>query len=265
MPGTNSREEALDTVMVAPGHDPRDRTSDEYWYNQLRPLSDAATAAAMLRIDEDQLAILVENGHVLALPTGDGFRFPGFQFSGYRTPLPHLHEAIQQIEVALRRTGVEAANPWFVAFQLNSKSPVWGDRSAAELLRTDQADEVLWQLAWERTPLEHQAENVHNMEIARPIAERISALIRDTPVRLRRETLYVTVGLAKPLGVVAFASRDGVRILRFTIDGDPELIAEGIAADLWAAFGRPNSTDRGRLMDCISGHETAGGQVAGSS
>jgi hypothetical protein len=199
----------------------------------------------MLRIDEDQFANLVENRHVLALPTRDGFKFPGFQFSGYRSPLPHLREAIQQLEVALRRTGVEEADPWFVALQLNSKSPVWGDRSAAELLRTDQADEVLWQLAWERTPLEHQAENLRNLEIARTIAEGISALIRDTPVRLRRETLYVTVGLAKPLGVVAFTSNDGVRILRFTIDGDTKSSAENIAADLRAAFGRPNSTDEG--------------------
>jgi hypothetical protein len=216
---------------------PRDRENDEYWFSKLRPLYSAATTAALLRITEEQLAVLVENRDVLALTAQDGaIRYPGFQFDPDGAPLPHLREAIERLEIALHRIDLTEADPWFVALQLVTKTDVWGGRSAAELLRTDQAEEVLWQLAWERIPLTQRAENEKNLAIARPIAEHFAALLTDIPVEFLLDTLYVTTGLPKPLAVMLVSSDDGLQVLRFTIDGDPNRNSEGIAADFRAAF-----------------------------
>jgi hypothetical protein len=120
---------------------------------------------------------------------------------------------------------------------------VWGGQSAAELLHTDQADEVLWQLAWERIPLTQRADNAKNMAIARAIAERFAALLTDVRVEFLLDTLNVTSGLPKPLAVMLVSSDDGLQVFRYAIDGDPTRTAEGIAADFRAAFP-PSNPDR---------------------
>ena len=216
---------------------PRDRATDEYWFGKLRPLYSAATTAALLRVTEAELAALVANRDVLALTAGDGaVRFPGFQFDADGAPLPHLREAIDQLEIALHRIDVDEADPWFVALQLVTKTDVWGGRSAAELLRTDRAAEVLWQLAWERIPLTQREENAKNLAIAKPIAEQFTSLLTDVSVEFLLDTLYDTTGLPKPLAVMLVTSDRGLQVFRYTIDGDPTLTAEGIAADFRAAF-----------------------------
>jgi hypothetical protein len=216
---------------------PRDRANDEYWFSKLRPLYSAATTAASLRITDADLAVLVENRDVLALTAGDGtVRFPGFQFDSDGVPLPHLREAIGRLEIALHRIDITEADPWFVATQLVTKTDVWGGLSAAELLRTDQADEVLWQLARERIPLTQRAENAKNMAIAKPIAEHFAALLTDVPVEFHLDSLYVTTGLPKPLAVMLVHSDAGLQVFRYAIDGDPTLNAEAIAAEFRASF-----------------------------
>jgi hypothetical protein len=226
---------------------PRDRANDEYWFSKLRPLYGAATTAALMRITEQQLEILVGNRDVLALTALDGaVRYPGFQFDSDGAPLPHLREAIERLEIALHRIDITEADPWFVALQLVTKTDVWGGRSAAELLRTDQAEQVLWQLAWERIPLTQRAENAKNMAIAKPIAEHFAALLTDVPVEVLLDTLYVTTGLPKPLAVMLVSSVDGLQVFRYTIDGNPTLIAAGVAADFRAAFPPAGSTKGGR-------------------
>jgi hypothetical protein len=223
---------------------PRDRANDEYWFSKLRPLYSAATTAALLRITDADLAVLVENRDVLALTAGDGaVRFPGFQFDSGGSPLPHLREAIERLEVALHRIDIDEADAWFVAMQLVTKTEVWSGRSAAELLRTNEAEEVLWQLEWERIPLTQRAENAKNMAIAKPIAEQVAALLTDVPVEFHLDTLYVTTGLPKPLAVMLVSSDNGLQAFRYTIDGNPTLTAEGIATDFRAAFPPLGSRD----------------------
>jgi hypothetical protein len=226
---------------------PRDRANDEYSFSELRPLYSAATTAALMRITEQKLEVLVGNRDVLALTALDGaVRFPGFQFDSEGVPLPHLREAIERLEIALHRIDIDEADPWFVALQLVTRTDVWGGRSAAELLRTNQAEEVLWQLAWERIPLTQRAEITKNMAIARPIAERFTALLTEVPVEFLLDTLYVTTGLAKPLAVMLVSSDAGLQVFRYTIDGDPTLIADGIATDFRTAFPPAGSTEGGR-------------------
>jgi hypothetical protein len=83
-------------MATSPDPPPRERANDEYWFSKLRPLHSAATTAALLRITEEQLAMLVGNRDVLALTALDGaVRYPGFQFDSDGVPLPHLREAIE--------------------------------------------------------------------------------------------------------------------------------------------------------------------------
>jgi hypothetical protein len=231
-------------MATSPDPLPCDRANDEYWFSKLRPLYSAAATAALLRVTDEDLAVLVGNRDVLALTAGDGaVRFPGFQFDSDGVPLPHLREAIERLEIALHRIDITEADPWFVALQLVTKTDVWGGRSAAELLRTDHAEEVLWQLAWARIPLTQRAENAKNLAIAKLIAEDFAALLTDTPVEFHLETLYVTTGLPKPLAVMLLSSDDGLQVFRYTIDRDPIRTAEGIAADFRAAFPPLGSRD----------------------
>jgi hypothetical protein len=233
-------------MATPPDSLPRDRANDKYWFSRLRPIYSAATTAALLRITEEDLAVLVERRDVLALTAPDGeVRFPGFQFDSHGVPLPHLREAIERLEIALHRIDIDEADPWFVALQLVTKTDVWGGRSAAELLRTDQAEEVLWQLAWERIPLTQRAENAKNLAIAKSIAEHFAALLTDVPVEFHLETLYVTTGLPMPLAVILVSSNDGLQVFRYTIDGDPTLTAKRIAADFRETLQPASSSDGG--------------------
>jgi hypothetical protein len=215
-----------------------------YWNRTIGPFYTAAQVAAMLHVTDDELAGLVETRDVLAVRARNGdTRFPSFQFAGDGAPLPHLREAIRQLEIANERIDVREVDGWFAALQLNSKVDVWGDRTAAELLRTDHAEEVLRQLAWERVPLTQHADNAKNVGIARPIAERVNELTGDIPAEVNLESLFVTVELPDPLAVVLCSYDGELRMLRYRIDGDSEETASKIAASLRAGLASSEQID----------------------
>jgi hypothetical protein len=228
-------------MQIPPDNRPEQLRVDETWWHRFRPLHTARAAARMLHITEDQLAALVNSRDVLMLTAGDGdTRFPGFQFD-HGTPLPHLGEAIERIEISLHRIDVPVADPWVVALRLTSTAPEWGDRNAAELLRTEHADEVLWQLAWAPVPLDQRTKEAATRAIARPIAERIMELIADLPVQLSLGTLFTTTRANETFAVVAFSKPGDVYALRYPIDGNPEATAQRIAAGLRAQFPPPET------------------------
>jgi hypothetical protein len=224
-------------MTTQPGPDPEQRVADESWWHRFLPLHTAPATARLLHLTKAQLADLVESRDVLMLTAEDGdVRFPDFQFGNDNTPLPHLREAIEQIEVSLRRIDVATADPWVVALRLTSKTAVRSGRTAAELLRTEHSDEVLWQLAWDRIPLDQRANEAETMAIARPIAERIIELSQGLPVELNLGTLFTTTRSRETFAAIAFTANHQVYALRYPIDDNSEETAQMIATGLRHQF-----------------------------
>jgi len=178
---------------------------------------------------------MADRHEVLVVRTGDGSEWiPSFQFGDDGQLLPHLQEAMKRLEVALRRIDIEGADPWFIAEQLNAKTPEWGGRTAAQLLRTEHAGEVLWQLGWERMPLDQRQLAGARMERATGIAERIAELTLDVPIELDLPTLYTTAALPQPRGVVLLEVSGRLLVLSFALEGNPEETARVTAQKLRA-------------------------------
>jgi hypothetical protein len=124
----------------------------DFWNESIGPFYAPTGVQRLLGITEEQLASLTADHDLLAVTTADGDSlYPSFQFGDARTSLPHLRESFQKLDLG-------SPNEWRIAWRLNHRSKEWGDRTAAELLRTDHAEEVLRQLPHPPVPLKQHAE-----------------------------------------------------------------------------------------------------------
>jgi hypothetical protein len=202
------------------------------------PFYDATGVTKWLRITPDELNALVDSGQILEtqFADGDGL-FPTFQFGENKELLPRLGEAARAV-----RLPDDDRDPdgWAVAMMLNSEVPEWDGRTAAQLLRTEWADEVMHQLTYgERAPLERRARMEEQYEIARAILAELLPLIGDLPVDLNAGTLVVGEG-EKGYGAGLLVRNPGQKgslaLLSFGLAGDPGEIAAGLLAELRERF-----------------------------
>jgi hypothetical protein len=199
------------------------------WIALVGPFYEADGLSRWLNVTNDELDRLVADHIVLGLMTQEGeTRYPSFQFDDNGTPLPHLAEFIER---RTKREGRE--NLWGFAIWLNTPIDEWDGRTAAHLLRTPHAEEVLLQTSEEyRRPLGARADNEARMAIARPILNRIIELTVDLAIVISPGTLYVTSLTPPPQGVFAVTtSGDSSNLIvgRFPIAGDREEIAQHAA------------------------------------
>jgi hypothetical protein len=203
---------------------------DGWWKRVIGPVYDADGLRRAFGFSAGLLEEMAESKVILELRTSDGETvFPAYCFSETGEPLPRLPEVVSRLMAR------EFSDPWSVAIWLNDQAEEWKGRSAVELLRTEEwADEVVAQAGEHgRSPLGARAKQAEQMAIARPILDRFVELVADLPVDVAEGTLFVTRETEVPYGVFAMSirgSEDGLRAVRFGLDGDLEELAEGLAA-----------------------------------
>jgi hypothetical protein len=193
------------------------------------PFLDAAALTAYLSVTPAELTALVESGQLLETKLGDGSSlYPTFQFED-RALLPHLDEVIGALYH-------ERHDGWSIGIMLNAKEPAWGDRTAAELLRGDWAEEVLHQLKFdERAPLDKRARFAVQYAIASVVVDKLVEQTLDLPVRIEPASTVVGEGPDGFGAGVLVSHRSlprSVALLSFSLRGDPDAIATGLAETL---------------------------------
>ncbi|MGH1522833.1 hypothetical protein ACRAWC_01565 [Leifsonia sp. L25] len=99
------------------------------------PFFDRAGLRAWLGWTETRLEELVAGAHVIQLTTADGTEvFPRYQFDDRGTPLPHLPELWPLL--------AGAYGPWSAAAWLNAPDPDGCGRTAADILRNGDDEQV---------------------------------------------------------------------------------------------------------------------------
>jgi hypothetical protein len=208
------------------------------WNELIGPFYDADGLTAWLEVTPAELEELIKSGQILetTFADGDGL-FPTFQFGENKELLPRLGEAARAVRLP---DDDRDPNGWAVAMMLNQEFPEWDGRTAAQLLRTEWADEVMHQLTYgERAPLERRARMEEQYEIARAALAELLPLIGDLPVDLNAKTLVVGEG-EKGYGagvLVRDPGRKGsLALLSFGLARDPGEIAAELLAELRERF-----------------------------
>ena len=101
------------------------------------PLVTVDAAREMTGLGVDEFASRVANGDVLVLTSGDDGRvFPTFQLGPDGSLLPGLRKVLRALQV-------ETLGPWLAARWLTARPGVFGDRSAADVMRAGDVKSVL--------------------------------------------------------------------------------------------------------------------------
>jgi len=207
-------------------------------YNKrIGPFYTEADTATYLKVTVAELRALADARAVLGVTVKDGNTlYPSFQFGDDAGLLPHLASFSALIA---KRT--DNTDTWGLAIRLNAPIGEWGGRTAAELLRTEHAKEVLLQTGEGASrALDDRARTAGLMAVARLILDRIISLTEPLPITIVPGTLFVTRQTAEPYGVFAVTIHKSDRDLcvgRFPIDGDREQIAQNVAAYLTDRVG----------------------------
>jgi hypothetical protein len=215
--------------MSSSSKPPREPRPKHPFDEMIGPFYDAAGLTAHLSITLAELAALVGSGQVLETITGDGSRlYPTFQFKD-NTVLPRLAEAIGAFDYS-------PVDGWSLALLLNAKEPAWGDRTAAELLRGDWADEVLHQLAFgERVPLDKRARFAAQYEIAEEVLRLLMPMIAHLPVRLDPASAIVgegAEGYSAGVLVTDVSDPHSIKLLSFSLSSEPSTVAVTLASEV---------------------------------
>lgn len=111
---------------------------DAHWLDtKLGPFYDVPGVANWLHLDENQVVEEIQERSMLGLQTQDGFWvLPSFQFNEDGQRLPGLKEVLCILE-----TGTKSRWTW--ALWLVARPESTGRRSAVEMLRGGEADQVI--------------------------------------------------------------------------------------------------------------------------
>lgn len=107
------------------------------WQGLVGPFYSANDVAAWRAVTRQQIHKLRKTGALLGLQTGDrSVVFPAWQFGLHGEGLPGLREVVAALDRAAR-------DEWATALWLNTKTPRFDGKSAADLLKADRKNEVL--------------------------------------------------------------------------------------------------------------------------
>jgi hypothetical protein len=212
----------------------------DYWNKTIGPFYDSEGLQGWLGLSRKQLKRLAASHRIVELTFEDGDAvYPTYQFGPDGQLLPRVAEIIALL------SRHEFIDRWMIAAWLNYPAPEWEGQSAVELLRTDQADEVVLQAGEpERRPLWDRARNAERMALARPILDRFVELVADLPVTVAEDTLFVTRETEVSYGVFAISlkgTRRAVISVHFATNGDSEETARQLAE----AIARQKPWERG--------------------
>ncbi|MCI4656918.1 hypothetical protein [Cryobacterium zhongshanensis] len=126
----NARTVAERMVATVPG--------TSIWQEKIGPFYEAPAIAKWKGVSRQHVHKLRNQGVLLAVQTADAktLLFPAWQFGPGGEPLPHLRQVIEALLPAAR-------DEWSQALWLNVKTPRFGGRSAADLLKSNELGPVL--------------------------------------------------------------------------------------------------------------------------
>ncbi|MGO1543698.1 MAG: hypothetical protein ACTHXA_05070 [Gulosibacter sp.] len=104
------------------------------WDELVGPFYTTPSLTSVMDVSRQWLATLRKRGRLLATATADGtLLYPSFQFGPSGQLLPHLDEVQRILRDAI-------SDPWTIALWLNTELEEHGGKTAAELLRGEDAE-----------------------------------------------------------------------------------------------------------------------------